>query len=229
MEFTEDQHKIWRTLHDRMLPRIQQHACREYLDGFQRLQIPRETIPSLEQLNARITPATGWRTVRTNVRYSTAEAWYEQFARKQFLITDYMRDWPELDFTPEPDMFHDIFGHLPFMTLPAYAELEELFAPAFLRGDEQQRENVKRLAWYSTEFGLLREDGRLKLFGAGLISSAAETDKVMSGGTPLEPFTVDNIIKHEKSVWEFNSILFVADSMAAMKDELRRYFDTIGV
>lgn len=165
--------------------------------------------------------------MRTSVRYSDAVEWYGQFAQKRFLVTDYMRGWEELDFTPEPDMFHDIFGHLPFMTLPAYAELEELFAPAFLRADAQQREAIKRLAWYSTEFGLLREEGEVRLFGAGLISSAAETDRVAAGAVPILPFRCEAIVPHEKAVWEFNHQLFISESLDELKDELARYFATI--
>jgi phenylalanine-4-hydroxylase len=227
MNFTTDQHKIWQTLYSRQLPRVQQHACAEYLDGFAQLEMPGDGIPALDFLNARITPATGWQAVRTSVRYSAAEDWYSEFAQRHFLITDYMRDWPELDFTPEPDMFHDIFGHLPFMMLPAYAELEEMFAPAFLRANAEQREAIKRLAWYSTEFGVKRENGAIKMFGAGLISSAGEFDRVVAGETPLAPFKVASIIPHEKAIWEYNHQLFVFETMDELKAELAGYFDTI--
>lgn len=226
MEFSDDQMRAWGELYRRQRPRVERHACRAYLDGFSRLDLPPDDIPSIDFLNSRITPATGWKTVRTKVRYSDAVDWYGQFAQKHFLVTDYMRGWHELDFTPEPDMFHDIFGHLPFMTLPEYAELEELFAPAFLRANAEQREAVKRLAWYSTEFGLIRENGAIKLFGAGLISSAAEADRVAAGEVPILPFKCEDIVPHEKAVWEFNHQLFVVDSMDELKAELARYFDT---
>jgi phenylalanine-4-hydroxylase len=150
MVFTTEQSTTWKTLYGKLLPRIQKHACGEYLRGFDLLGMIQDEIPSIEFLNGRITPATGWQVVRTSVRYSDAVDWYNEFSQKHFLVTDYIRSWEELDFTPEPDMFHDIFGHLPFMTLPEYAELEELFAPAFLRATDEQRENIKRLAWYST-------------------------------------------------------------------------------
>ena len=227
MAFTAEQQKTWQALYEKLLPRIRQHACREYLEGFEKLGLQADEIPEIDFLNSAISPATGWQTVRTSVRYSDATDWYREFSRKHFLVTDYIRSWEELDFTPEPDMFHDIFGHLPFMTLPEYAELEEMFAPAFLRADEQEREHIKRLAWYSTEFGLIRENGETKLFGAGLISSAAECDRVVAGQVPILPFKVEDIIQHEKSVWDFNSQLFVADSLDDYKQELARYFDAV--
>src|SRR3989304_5646150 len=168
------------------------------------------------------------RTVRPVVPSSDAVPWYHHFAKRQFLITDYMRGRHEMDFTPEPDMFHDIFGHLPFMVLPDYTGLQDMFAPAFARASPEQREDIKRLAWFSTEFGLIREAGKIKIFGAGLISSSGEMENVLSGNVPLLPFTVENVLAHDKAIWSFNNTLFVFDSLAALKADLAAYFDTIG-
>jgi phenylalanine-4-hydroxylase len=138
-----------------------------------------------------------------------------------------MRSWEEIDWTPEPDMFHDIIGHLPFMTLPYYTELQDKFAPAFLAGDIEQRENIKRHAWFSTEFGLIRENGDLKIFGAGLISGNAEMGNVVKGNVPIREFTVENVIRYDKAVWEQNSILFTFDSIYQLKAELDRYLKPV--
>ncbi len=224
---TEQQHRIWQALCDRQVPRVERHACQEYLEGAHRLGLPPDRVPSLQELNAVITPATGWRAVRTTVRYSDAVPWYRAFAAKRFLVTDYMRDWKELEFTPEPDMFHDIFGHLPFMVLKRYAELQEMFAPAFRRANADQREDIKRLAWFSTEFGLIREQGELKVFGAGLISSIGEIENVMAGRVPVLPFTIENVVGHEKAIYAYNEALFVFDSLEALKAELASYFNAI--
>lgn len=228
MAFSEEQNAVWRELYARQLPNVQEFACREYLEGFALLNMPPEHIPQLKELNAVITPRTGWSTVRTTVRYSDAVPWYHHFAKRQFLITDYMRGRHEMDFTPEPDMFHDIFGHLPFMALPEYTALQDLFAPAFLRATDAQRENIKRLAWFSTEFGLIREGGELKIFGAGLMSSFGEIRHVMAGKTPVRPFTVANVIGYEKAIYTFNEVLFVIESIEALKAELATYFDALG-
>lgn len=227
MKVIAEQDKIWQALYERQMPRVEQYACQEYLDGFAILDLPANRVPDLDYLNQKITPRTGWRTVRTRVRYSDAIPWYQHFARKEFLVTDYMRDWSELDFTPEPDMFHDIFGHLPFMVLPAYTELQELFAPAFQAANPEQRENIKRLAWFSTEFGLIKENGAIKVFGTGLISSAGEMENVLSGKVPLLPFDVATILNFDKAIWSFNQQLFVFDSLEGLKADLRHYFDSM--
>jgi phenylalanine-4-hydroxylase len=227
-DFPRDLHEIWAALHAKLWPRVKLNACRDYLDGAAILELPSDCIPSLDFLNGRITPLTGWTIERTHVRYTDAVPWYKKFAQRVFLITDYMRSREEIEWTPEPDMWHDIFGHLPFMTLKHYAELEEMFAPAFLAArNDEQRENIKRLAWFSTEFGLIREKGEIKLFGAGLISGAAELDNVMQGKVPTLPFTIENVINYDKAVWEHNKILFIIESADQLKQELARYFDPI--
>jgi len=228
VEFTEEQHDVWRTLYQRQAAKVAQFACREYLEGSKLLDLPADHIPSTGYLNQRITPRTGWKTVRTTVRYSDAVQWYNHFAKKEFLVTDYVRSREELDFTPEPDMFHDVFGHLPYFTLPEYVEIQELFAPAFHKAkSEEERENIKRLAWFSTEFGLIRQDGQRKIFGTGLISSKGEMEHVLAGKTPIEPFRVDTIASFDKAIWSYNATLFEFESLAALKQELGRYFDSL--
>jgi phenylalanine-4-hydroxylase len=110
------------------------------------------------------------------------------------------------------------------MALPHYTALQDLFAPAFLRATPDQRENIKRLAWFSTEFGLIHEQGEIKIFGAGLISSFGEIQHVMAGKTPTRPFTIENVIGYEKAIYTFNEVLFVIESIDVLKAELSEYF-----
>jgi len=225
--FTPEQHKTWAELYRRQRPRVEQFACAEYLEGFAILDLPPEEVPTVEFLNSKITPATGWEVVRTTTRYTDADEWYRQFDQKHFLITDYMRSWEELDWTPEPDMFHDVFGHLPFMVLPDYAELQEMFAPAYLRAPtDEHKENIKRLAWFSAEFGLIREGDDIKIFGTGLMSGGDEMEKAAAGVTEHRPFTIDNVLTRDKAVSEQNEVLFLFDSMDAVKAELAEFFES---
>ena len=175
IEFSDEQHAIWRDLFAGVhRPHLGEHICREWHEGMRLLELSPERIPTVAHLNERITPRTGWKVERTVVRYTMADEWYRKFGQRVFLITDYLRTREQMLFTPEPDMFHDIFGHLPFLTMPFYARIEDLFAPAYVKATEEEREVIKRLAWYSTEFGLGVEDGRLTVFGAGIISGRAE-------------------------------------------------------
>ncbi|HVN16250.1 MAG TPA: hypothetical protein VMT73_10960 [Anaerolineales bacterium] len=181
INFTAEQHTIWADLfagiHQTYLL---EHICEEYRRGLTLLQFDPLHIPTVAHLNDRITPRTGWRIERTAVRYTLADDWYKKFAQRVFLITDYLRTRDQMQFTPEPDMFHDIFGHLPYLTQGFYARIEDKFAPAYMKATQEEREVIKRLAWYSTEFGLVIEDNRLRVFGAGTISGRAElTNTIM--------------------------------------------------
>jgi len=173
--FSPAQHAIWADLFAGVhQPSFLKHICREFTQGLALLRLDPQRIPTVAWLNERIQPRTGWRIERTAVRYTPADDWYRKFAQRVFLITDYLRTREQMEFTPEPDMFHDIFGHLPYLTLDFYARLEEKFAPAYLKATPDEKEVIKRLAWYSTEFGLVIEDNRLKVFGAGIISGRSE-------------------------------------------------------
>lgn len=227
MQFKKNQHQVWNTLFERQIPVVSQHACELFLNGLRDLNLSAKRIPSLSWLNQKITPRTGWKIIRTKIRYSDTLSWYQHFARKEFIVTDFLRSREELDFTPEPDMFHDIFGHLPFLISPEYSELFEMFTLAFFRANPEQQEAIKRLGWFSYEFGLIKENGRLKLFGTGLMSSHGESLTVMAGGTKLAPFTIENVLTKNKALTSFNEQLFFFESLDQLKTELQRFFDTL--
>ena len=226
MKFTKSQHQIWNILWQRQIDRVYQHACKDYLNGLEIVGFTSNRVPNLTSIHCVITPRTKWKTIRTNTRYSDAIAWYQHFAKREFLITDYLRSMEELDFTPEPDMFHDIFGHLPYLTFPHVTELLEMFAPAFHKANSEQRENIKRLAWFSYEFGLIRENGEVKAFGAGLMSSSKEMDAAMTGTIRVKPFTIKNVLQKDKAIWNLNEELFIFNSLEELKREIATYFNS---
>ncbi|MBI5352227.1 MAG: hypothetical protein HZB50_06275 [Chloroflexi bacterium] len=198
--FSEEQHEIWADLfagiHQSYL---MEHLCSEYLNGLKLLELDPRRIPTVTHLNERIQPRTGWHIERTAVRYTLADDWYAKFAKHIFLITDYLRTRDQMEFTPEPDMFHDIFGHLPFLTQKFYARIEDKFAPAYIKATTAEREVIKRLAWYSTEFGIVTEDNRFKVFGAGIISGRRELTHVVMEFYRLGK---DNVIDYRGNVFE---------------------------
>jgi phenylalanine-4-hydroxylase len=197
--FSEQQHAIWADLFVGIhQPYLLEHLCQEYINGLAMLQLDPKRIPTVKHLNERIRTRTGWRIERTAVRYTLADDWYAKFAQRIFLITDYLRTREQMEFTPEPDMFHDIFGHLPFLTQNFYARIEDKFAPAYLKATEAEREVIKHLAWYSTEFGLVMENNRIKVFGAGIISGRSELTN-----TIMEFYRLgrDNVIDYSRDVF----------------------------
>jgi phenylalanine-4-hydroxylase len=206
--FNDEQHAIWADLFAGIhRPYLLEHICREYTAGLALLQLDPRRIPTVAHLNEHITPRTGWRIERTAVRYTLADDWYQKFAQRIFLITDYLRTRDQMEFTPEPDMFHDIFGHLPYLTQEFYARIEDKFAPAYLKATQAEKEVIKRLAWYSTEFGLVMEDNRFKVFGAGTISGRSELTN-----TIMEFYRLgrDNVIDYGGDVFEQLQEYFLA-------------------
>jgi phenylalanine-4-hydroxylase len=198
--FSAEQHAIWADLFVGIhQPYLLEHICQEFKDGLALLDLDPHHIPTVAHLNDHITPQTGWHIERTAVRYTPADDWYKKFAQRIFLITDYLRSRDQMEFTPEPDMFHDIFGHLPYLTMEFYARIENKFAPAYLKATENEREVIKRLAWYSTEFGLVMENNRFKVFGAGIISGRAElANSIME----FYRLSRDNVINYSGDVFE---------------------------
>jgi phenylalanine-4-hydroxylase len=199
IDFTTEQQEIWADLYAGIhQPYLLEHLCQEYLNGLELLQLDPKQIPTVAHLNERITIQTGWRIERTVVRYTVADDWYKKFAQRIFLITDYLRTRDQMEFTPEPDMFHDIFGHLPFLTQGFYAKIEDKFAPAYFKATQEEREVIKRLAWYSTEFGLVMQQNRFKIFGAGIISGRSELTH-----TIMEFYRLgrDNVIDYSKNIF----------------------------
>ena len=200
LDFTTEQHQIWSELYKGIYqPQLLAYVCQEYLDGLNLLALNTQCIPTVAHLNGHISPRTGWWVERTAVRYTKADTWYDKFAQRIFLITDYLRSRAQMAFTPEPDMFHDIFGHLPYLTQPFYAAIEDKFAPAYKKATDAEREVIKRLAWYSTEFGLVMEDNQIKVFGAGLISGQSELNVAI---TEIERLENEGVIDNNGDVYE---------------------------
>ncbi len=218
--FSEEQHAIWADLfagiHQSYLL---EHICQEFKRGLGLLQLDPLHIPSISHLNQMIQPRTGWTIERTVIRYTLADDWYVKFAQRIFLITDYLRTRAQMEFTPEPDMFHDIFGHLPYLTQEFYARLEDKFAPAYLNATQAEKEVIKRLAWYTTEFGLVMGDNRFKVFGAGTISGRSELTN-----TIMEFYRLgrDNVIDYNRNVFEQ-----LQTHYQAHKDDLLRIIDGV--
>jgi phenylalanine-4-hydroxylase len=218
--FSEEQHTIWADLFAGIhQPYLLEHLCQQWKEGLALLELDPKHIPTVAHLNNHITSHTGWRIERTAVRYTLADDWYKKFAQRIFLITDYLRTRDQMEFTPEPDMFHDIFGHLPYLTQEFYARIEDKFAPAYLKATPDEREVIKRLAWYSTEFGLVIEDNRFKVFGAGIISGRAEFANAIMEFYRLSRETV---IDYTGNVFEQ-----LSDQFLAHKKDVYRLIDGV--
>lgn len=220
--YTGEQHSVWAELVGRMLPELEKHAAREYLDGFEAIGLQRDRLPNLSSISARLAPRTGWTSTPVN-GFLPAPAFFEMLASRLFPTTTWLRSRDSLEYTPEPDIFHDVFGHVPMHAHPVFADLLEHYGRVCAGiEDADVLEKLGRLFWYTVEFGLIRERGEIKVFGSGLISSHGECRNVMEGHCAVHDFSLSEVLDTPVKVDELHKLLFAVSSFdqiyAAMRE-----------
>src|SRR5271165_1044288 len=172
--YTPEQHSVWAELVRRRMPQLAEHACQEYLDGFHQIGLREDTIPDLAEVNRRLGPRTRWNATPVS-GFLPPDAFFEMLAARQFPTTTWLRSRDSLEYTPEPDIFHDVFGHVPMHAHPVFADFLAHYGQLCSRiQDEAILERIGRVFWYTVEFGLIRQNGQVKVYGSGLISSNGE-------------------------------------------------------
>jgi phenylalanine-4-hydroxylase len=171
----------------------------------------------------RVYALSGWRLGDAQNEYLGATEWFEHIAERRFPVTNYIRKPDELPFTPLPDLFHEYFGHLAFFTDRRFGDIAQAFGPLYLRADERQRLEIARLWWFTIEFGLVREGGRLRALGAGLLSSPAELRKAFAPDTPRLPFDVRRAAEMPSAAYGLHDTYFILDDVEHIDAVLRDY------
>ncbi len=210
--YTEDQHLVWAELVGRRIPQLAEHACEEYLSGFEQIGLKQDQIPDLAAVNARLAPRTGWNATPVS-GYLPAEAFFEMLAARRFPTTTTLRGRESLEYIPEPDIFHDVFGHVPMHAHPVFADFLQSYGQVcagLTRKEDIER--MGRLFWFTVEFGVIRQSGEIKLYGSGLISSHGESSYVISGGPEIRPFNLDEVLNREFSISEMQTVLYAVES-----------------
>jgi len=218
--YTPEQNAVWAELVDRAYPELQKHAAREYLEGFDIVGLSRERLPNLNDISARLEPLTGWNA--TPVRgFLPAPAFFEMLAARRFPTTTWLRSGDSLEYTPEPDIFHDVFGHVPMHAHSVFADFLAHYGRV-CAGIEDQAvlERLGRLFWYTVEFGLIRQNGEVKAYGSGLMSSHGECMNVMQGRCAVHDFNLDEVINTSVKVDEMHHLLFAIDSFDQVFDAM---------
>jgi phenylalanine-4-hydroxylase len=210
--YTDDQHAVWAELVSRRMPQIEQHAAAEYLEGFDYLHLPVSRLPNLRALSAKLERRTGWNTTAVN-GFMPGPAFFEMLAARRFPTTTWLRSRDSLEYTPEPDIFHDVFGHVPMHAHPVFADFLQRYGQLCARiQDEAILERIGRVFWYTVEFGLIRQKGEVKVYGSGLISSNGECTNVIHGGCAVKPFVLEEVLRTPVKVDEMHKLLFAIES-----------------
>jgi phenylalanine-4-hydroxylase len=215
--YTPEQHAVWAELVHRRMPQLEEHACQEYLDGFHQIGLREDSIPNLAEVNKRLGPRTGWNATPVS-GFLPPDAFFEMLAARQFPTTTWLRKRESLEYTPEPDIFHDVFGHVPMHAHPVFADFLQQYGRVCLglMQDKDKLERMGRLFWFTVEFGVIRQKGTIKLYGSGLISSHGESTHVINreqeGGPEIRDFDLDAVLNQEFLVSEMQKVLYAVES-----------------
>jgi phenylalanine-4-hydroxylase len=210
--YTPEQHSVWADLVRRRMIQLRRHACTEYLEGFEVIGLREDSIPNLTDVNARLQPRTGWCATPVS-GFLPPDAFFDMLAARQFPTTTYLRSRESFDYTPEPDIFHDVFGHVPMHAHPVFADFLQQYGKVCAQlTNKGDLERMGRLFWFTVEFGIIRQQGRVRLYGSGLISSQGESDYVVNGGPEIRNFNLDQVLEQQFSTSEMQPILYVVES-----------------
>ena len=217
--YTEQEHRVWQTIWKALGPAHRAHACAEYLDCLERLDFGTDRIPQLDEVSRKVEAISGFR-LEPVAGLVEPRIFLESLARGGFLCTQYIRHHSTPLYTPEPDVAHEIIGHAVTLASKRLAEINRMFGEAVSRtrsADELDR--LARVYWFTIEFGVLRENGDIKAYGTGLLSSAGELAEMHKA--ELRPLDVEAAANHVYDPTHYQSILFCADSFDDMEESLR--------
>src|SRR5438046_3880957 len=219
--YTAEEHQVWRTIWTALEPAHRQHACAEYLESLRRLSFDPDRIPQLREVNEKVQAISGFR-LEPVAGLVEPRVFLESLASGTFLCTQYIRHHSTPLYTPEPDVVHEIVGHAVTLASKRLAELNRLFGKAVKRTSSLEALNrLSRVYWFTIEFGVLREDGAVKAYGTGLLSSAGELEAMHDA--ELRPFNLETASGVEYDPTHFQPVLFCADYFDAMYQTLRDY------
>ncbi|MEM7621603.1 MAG: phenylalanine 4-monooxygenase [Planctomycetota bacterium] len=254
--YSVENHDVWRTLYERRWEKLAEQASNTFIDGLNAIRLVPDRVPllfgeatdpidgkrSVRGINEFLRPLTGWQS-RAVPGYLPAKAFFSCLARREFPTTIIVRPKEKLDYLPEPDIFHDVFGHVPLHADPVFAEFLQTYGKAALAAGPEHTEALSRLFWFTVEFGLIREDNRLKIYGSGLISSHGESAHALeapepprgtelaandaSGKVERRPFDLDRIIATEFEIDHFQPVLYVLESFEQLRDAMNGYADRV--
>jgi phenylalanine-4-hydroxylase len=210
--YTAEDHEVWQMLFNRRMDALRDTASRLFLDGAKTIGLSEAEVPNISDVNFRLASRTGWRAVGVG-GFIPATQFFRCLAVRRFPTTLRVRPKAQLDYLPEPDIFHDVFGHVPLHADPIFADFLQRFGQL---GDactsEAETQALARLFWFTVEFGLIRESGATKVYGSGLISSHKDAANALSDQCSRRPFTLDEVISTSFRTDQIQPVLFEIDS-----------------
>jgi phenylalanine-4-hydroxylase len=211
------EHDVWLTLYERQLELLPGRACDPFLEGLEALDLHRGGIPDFARINEELRRLTGWSVVAVPGLVPDA-VFFEHLANRRFPAGRFIRRADQLDYLQEPDVFHDVFGHVPMLTDPVFADYMQAYGKGGLRACGLGRlTNLARLYWYTVEFGLLETAQGLRIYGAGIVSSRAESIFALDDPSPDRlGFDLERVMRTPYRIDDLQQVYFVIPSLEAL-------------
>ncbi|XP_060069229.1 phenylalanine-4-hydroxylase-like [Ylistrum balloti] len=228
--YTPEEIQTWTTIYDKLTSLYPTHACREFNHIFQLLKekcgYRRDNIPQLEDVSKFLQDRSGFR-IRPVAGLLSPRDFLSGLANRVIHATQYIRHSSKPMYTPEPDVCHELIGHVPLLADPSFARFSQEIGMASLGAPEEYIKKLSTCYWFTVEFGLCRQDGEIKAFGAGLLSSFGELQYCLSDKAVVKEFEPSKTAEQEYPLSEFQPVYFVSASFEEAKDKIRAYADTI--
>jgi len=223
-DYTASEHATWDALFARQATLLPQRVTSEFLIGLDVLKMSKPGIPDFKELSERLLKATGW-SVHAVPGLVPEKVFFEHLANRRFVAGRFIRKPEQMDYLQEPDIFHDVFGHVPLLAHPVFADYMQAYGQGGLRAMRHGAiDKLARLYWYTVEFGLVRSGSALKIYGAGIVSSHAESLFALDDPSPNRiAFNLKRVMRTRYRIDDFQQSYFVIDSY---EDLLRQTLDT---
>lgn len=216
--YTDEDHEVWGLLYAKRMRELLRTGSRMFLEGADAIGLNQDAVPDLGDVNSRLRPRTGWQAVPVK-GFIPAPDFFACLADRRFPTTIIVRPKAQIDYLPEPDIFHDVFGHVPLHADPVFANFLQRFGQVATRARSQEEtEWMARLFWFTVEFGLIEEEKGVKLYGSGLISSAADAANALSENCEKRAFELDDVIDQSFDIDRLQDTLFVIKSFGQLFD-----------
>ena len=226
--YTDEEHAVWDTLYARQMDILKDRAVDEFYKGLGLLDLGSGGIPDLSVINPKLKALTGWEVVMVP-HLVPDNVFFDHLANRRFPSGRFIRKRDQLDYLEEPDIFHDIFGHVPMLTLPVFADYMQAYGEGGLRAESLGRlKELARLYWYTVEFGLIQRPEGLRIYGAGIVSSAGESPFSLDSDSPNRiGFDLERVMRTDYRIDDFQQLYFVIDSFEQLLNSTQKDFGPI--
>lgn len=228
--YSATDHAVWAQLFRRQREILPGRACREFLENAERIGLGADAIPKFDDLNAVLRRATGWELVGVEGLLPD-HVFFDHLAHRRFPVTWWIRKPEQLDYIAEPDLFHDLFGHVPLLMNPVFADYMQAYGRGGMKAygiDADALMNLTRLYWYTVEFGLIRTDEGLRIYGAGIVSSKGESIHCLESAAPNRlGFGLERVMRTRYKIDTYQQTYFVIDGFEQLFEATRPDFAPI--